>query len=50
VWVAVVEAILKKYERKDGPEETETSGLNAAGLGIELVAMKQAHGKLLQKI
>jgi hypothetical protein len=46
----MAKAILKKYEHKAGHEETETSGLDAAGLGIELVAMKQAHGKLLQKI
>jgi hypothetical protein len=45
----MAEAILKVREHEAGSETEIAGGKYAAGLGIELAAMK-THGKLLQKI
>jgi hypothetical protein len=48
----MAKAVSKERAREhEAGREAEISGeKNAAGLGIELAAMKQAHGKLLLKI
>jgi hypothetical protein len=50
VWVAMAKAVRKVREHQTGSEAEIADGKNAAGLGIELATMKQAHGKFLQKI
>jgi hypothetical protein len=46
----MAKADLKVREHEAGSETEIASGKNTSGLEIELAAMKQAHGKLLQKI